>query len=141
MKKTLIVVLSLLVSAVACADACNPELGNGCLKFEGQVTAPYQHAKVPAGYFPAPKGNIKVWLTGGSPGTWRVRLLKWSKVRSDEAHNHFHEVASNDIVPGPVQELSYSNLDNFAFFSLHVACEDDCTQKPFEVFVDTTYHP
>lgn len=132
----------MVMAGTACAEIidepCDPNTGSGkCFMLEGRVTGSYIFSKAPQAYFPVPKGEIKAWLIGGSPGTWRLKIMKWSKVREEEKQNHFHEVAASPITPGPYQIASVKQEGNYDFYAFHVTCEDDCLGKPYTIFYES----
>lgn len=117
------------------SEPCVPVDGDShpyCKEQSGQTEGPYKFVKVPQVYFYANAGKQKVWVVAEGEGTWRVRLMHWSKVSPKEKQNHFHQVAHSDLsFQGSEQELEYEGAAGL--YRYEVECENDCAGKKFKL--------
>jgi hypothetical protein len=114
---------------------CNPLTNLSCKKYTGIMSATGVHFKIPQGYFYSRQGLQKSWLIADSKGTWRIRVMNWMKMSEAEVNNHFHQRGQSSLeTSGPSQYMEIKV--NAGLYQHQVECEDDCTNKSFEYYVE-----
>lgn len=127
-----------------CTPGAPPAGAYACVKFSGKISGVGVHEKFLLSF--ARGGLHKAWLiptTSDAMGTWRVRLMKFSRLSEYEQLNqqsHFHQLGQSDLSQiGPRQEFQFSGGGQ-GTYQYQVECEDYCKDLwgnplPFDLIV------